>query len=246
MVHGRIGLIALAGAAAVATTASAGIVGDAVSITAVSAAGKTASWSISSVGATWTSDAATWMVDAPIDLRAGDGELVARLDSLQVTYIADPVVSVTFAMTAGAASTQFTMTSGLLSFASMNALARASAGVTVTDNNGNGASATGNLAGGALYRAHYNGAIPGGTQFAALLGTTTTTTSFGSATSSASSPGGPGYTPIGATTSMQSQFDFNVTPFDSASVTSVFVTVPGPGVAALGGLGLLAALRRRR
>ncbi len=245
MVQGRLGIIALVGAAAIASSASAGIVGDAVHISATTADGTTALWSISSVGASWLNGEAGWKISGPIDLRAGNGTLVGRLEGLEVNYVADPVVQMGLVVTAGASSTHFIVTSALLSFAQFNAVARASAAITITDNNGDGASFSGNYAGSKAYRAMLNGGVASGVQFAALVNNQSTG-SFSSNISAEASPGGPGYTPVGNTSNMQSEFDFTVSAFDSASATSVFVTAPAPGTIVLGTLGLLGMARRRR
>jgi len=240
-------MAALLGAAGIASSAFGGIVGDAFHITATNTAGKTAEWTISSVGATWINDKATWKLTGAIDLRATDGELIARLDGLEVGYIADPVISMGFLVTAGGSTTNFTITSALLSFPTIDAVARASAAITVTDIDGDGALMTGLLPGSKAYRAMLDGGVASGAQFAALVDPASAK-SYSSNISTESSPAGDGFTPVGNVSDMQSQFSFSLSANDGASGTSVFVTqpVPVPGAAVALGLGLTAALRRRR
>ncbi len=241
----RVWAIALLSATGICSTASAGIVGDTIHIRAENAAGKSAEWSISSVGMTWINEKLTWKLTGAIDLRAQDGEVLGRIEGLDIEYIADPVIALGFLVTAGGSATNFTITSALLNFPAFDANARASAAITVTDLDGNGATVTGNLAGSKAYRAMLNGGIAAGTQFASLVDPAAAGT-YDSSISSHSNPAGPGYIAVGNTFDMQSQFAFSLSANDQASGTSVFVTIPAPGAAALAGLGLLGALRRRR
>lgn len=171
---------------------------------------------------------------------------VGMINWLHTEYVADPVVNLNFAVTAGAVPTIFTITSGLLGFAPINGEARATASVTLTESDENTASITGNLPGNALYVANF-GALPGGVPFTFLLGNDFVGVPTTGSTQNGATPG-VGYLPVGIVSSMQSQFSFTLSPNDQASGTSSFVVrlIPTPGAAALLGLGTLMAGRRRR
>lgn len=175
-----------------------------------------------------------------IQLLSDGGELIATLDSGVARYIADPVVAIAFAVIAGGSDTNFSISSGILGYAGiLNADARASASMGITDNNGDGAFVT---TGGAMFNATYNG----GTNFAGLLGDLSAPGAFDSNSQSDVTPAS-GFTTIpGVTTSSAASFDFTLSANDSASGNGVFVVqVPAPATLAVAGFGL-AALRRRR
>ena len=167
---------------------------------------------------------------------------------LSTEYVADPIVNLNFAVTAGGLPTLFTITSGLLGFAPIVGEARATAAMTLTESDEVGvASTTGAYLGGtASYQANLNGAIPAGFPFAFLVRNLASTPTTSDSTSEAFPL--VGFTPVGVVFSMQSQFSFTLSPFDQASGTSSFVVreIPAPSAAALMGLGALALGRRRR
>jgi hypothetical protein len=171
-------------------------------------------------------DVWSWFLDAPVELFNSNNEVIATLDSAAVTYVADPQIALNFVVSAGAANTHFTITSATLGFPALNpAEGRASAGITVTDNTGDGTSLTGNIDGGKSYRAMYDG----GTVFADLVNDDSTSVGFGTITSSEANPAS-GFAPIaGGLDSMASEFGFTIPAGDSASGTSIFVTqIPEP------------------
>lgn len=191
------------------------------------------------------------LVGAPVPI-LGPGNVVLGTINQGTATLDDTgrVVATSFAVTAGNSNTNFTVTSALVSFPSLlNPLGRTSAGLTVTDNTGNGASVSGNLLGGSVFTSRYNGQAPAGSLFANLIaGPLVEPTGFGSESASASFPGAPGaFAPIaGSVSSMSTMWDFTVTQNDQASGTSVFVLVPSPGTLGLLGLSGLALARRRR
>jgi hypothetical protein len=168
-------------------------------------------------------------------------DVLATIDSLGVTINTDPAVTLSFAVTAGAADTTFTISSATVNFPAIwNPLGYASAGVTVTDNDSDGATVTGAFNGKA-YQAIYNG----GTAWANLVAPVTAVADD-TATLNDRAPAA-GRVVIPATlTSIQSVFKFKLTKTDSASGTSRFdVIVPEP-VSLLLILAALPLVRSRR
>lgn len=246
MAREKIWILALAAAAGCCASAQAGLMGDPLTIHAVSADGKTADWSLTSAAGTWQAENWNWKLGTTIDLRSSDGQLLAQVSKLEVGYIADPVISLGFLVTAGATDTTFTITSAQMTFSTINgAIARASGAITSTDLDGNGGFQTGLYAGVKSYTAHLNGPVGGaGTDFGVLVNATKMG-SYESTTTSEAKPA-VGYLAAGNVSSMQSAFSFKVSANDEASGTSVFVVVPTPGAGLLAGLGTLVAMRRRR
>lgn len=243
-------LVALSGAA----TAHAGIVGKALTVTSRSETGASASWSLDVSSGTWsnTKDGPAWSWVAPVgwsrSFVGAAGEDLGKIESTElqpfsVTFIEDPVVAINFTAIAGALPTNFTFSSGLLVFAPIAApLATASAGVTVTDRNGNGATLTGGYLDGSAHKAAYNGLVPGGTNFASF-NLNTATGAFGTQVTTAGT--GP-LAPIGPAFDMSSEFSFTLSANDSVGGTSVFAIIPTPGsLALIGATGLVLSRRRR-
>lgn len=194
------------------------------------------------------SDPYSWQLDAPVDI-LGDtsGEVLGTIQNLSLSFDGDPLASIVFGVASGGAPTNFVFTSTLVAFAPIvNPLAVASAGINVTDLGGNGASTTGNFAGGTKsFEARYNG----GTTFANLVSNVSAPAFGSNGTSEANPP--VGTIPIaGAVSSIQVEFDFILSPNDLASGNGVFtVVVPEPSsfvLAAAGMVGLAYAIRRRR
>lgn len=198
------------------------------------------------------SDPWGWEMSSPLDVYSSDNHLLATIDSLGVFLDGDPAVNLSFAVTAGPTPTLITVGSSTVVFAPLNgADAFATAAISVTDNNGNGASAVGTYAGNKSYQASYNG----GSVFAQLV-SPVAAASNSSAIGSERDPVTGTVVIPGLTTSIQSQFSFVLSAFDSASATSRFqVNIPGPiipepstwvlaSLAAVGGLWMKG--RRRR
>ncbi len=247
-------LVLAAGAVmAISSAALAGINGDPLTITATTDTGRTASFVVDIDMGSWNQDYNTWNYNGPnqvISLADGLGEIAQlELQHFSVEFVYDPQVNLSVGVVAGAAATTFRVSSALLTFPSLaNSTAQASAGLTVTDRNNNGASVTGLQSGGNVYGAWYNGTLagtptlpPNGTNYtnlvnAFVVGSGGTSTGNGSA----------GVDLIGTTFSMASQWAFTLSPRDSAQGTSTYIILPTPGSLALLGLGGLVAGRRRR
>lgn len=245
-------LVAGAALALGASVAQAGITDPGLTFTATNAGGTGSITVPLANGAPLPGGGWQWvLVGPPINIVAPSNEILGTLTQGSITMNdTGGLVASSFAVTAGNSNTNFQIASALVSFSGLgNPQARASAGITVTDNTGNGASVVGNLAGGSVYGAHYNGMAPGGTTFASLIaGGVIEPSAFGSESSNQSFPAAPGAfsTIIGAVGSMSTMWDFTVTAGDQASGTSVFVLIPAPsGLAALGVAGLVMGRRRR-
>ena len=206
---------------------------------------------------TWSGVATgQWSANGTIDytrsnwnLRDPDsGVVVAHINEVTMHYDADPVVNLFFSVQAGLANTTFTISSALLSFPGINpAIGRATAGMTLTDSDGDGASLTASadpvMAGG-MYRAATNG-------YAGTYNGTTFATFFPGyavvAWASSTVSDVLGFIPVpGTVNDMSSMFTFTLSANDQASGTSSFVILPTPGAAALMGLAALSVSRRRR
>ena len=228
-----------AGAAYAGPGIDGSLTGPLLSITAI-AAGKTAIWELG-----WDQFPAlvngkgSWSSPGVIELK-DNGDLVASLNSINVFYDVDPSVQLNFSVTAGNTVTTFTFTSSTVVFTPLvNPVATATAAVTVTDNTGNGATLTGLLPGGKVYRADTD------LGNYALLVNGVSAGMFQSNTANESLAG----VINGTVSSISSQFSFTLTPLDGASGTSSFTVVPEPGSlvalgSALAGFAGL-ALRRR-
>ena len=180
---------------------------------------------------------------SPLQIVAGDGTLLGRVDRLTCYLNSDPVVSIGFAVTASNVATNFTISSAIISFGAVtNASATASGGTTLTDNDGNGATLIGGYLGGTK-------SFQPSTNLGPFSQLVRNLNAGGNMSDSASEAFGWS-TIFGNTTSMASQFAFTLSANDQASGTGVFaLVVPEPsGMIALasGVVGLAGLLVRRR
>jgi len=167
----------------------------------------------------------------------------AGLDSINLVISGDPQIFMSLAMQAGATDTTFQISTAQLSFVPLNpAQAAASAGLTITDTNGDGALLTGLSEGGMSYLAQYNGAVPTGTTFAAYIPQVFEPNAGGSESVSANSGGLVGIG--GPISDMGVELAFELSAADTVSGTNNFVILPEPATLCVLGLGLL-LLRRR-
>jgi hypothetical protein len=184
-------------------------------------------------------------VSQPVDFVSSGGVVLGTLDMASALYRSDPFVALGVAVTAGAADTTFTITSATVSFDPItNPQAFAVASLTLTDNNGDGATFTGLYPGGKSYQAIYTSS-GGQTTWTSLLGGFTASPD-GTNTLSDGQPATGTQLISDTLVSIQSQFDFTLSPYDSASGTSHFEITPEPATLSLLVLGGLAILRRSR
>ncbi len=181
---------------------------------------------------------------APIDiLDTNTNAFIARLNSANVVIQTGDTkrLNLGFVLEAGDADTDISISSSVLAFDPLaDAMGRATASLTVTDQNGDGATLTGLGAGGMSYRTMYNG----GVLFAD--GINSVVTGPGGSMSGDVNVPAAGELPIGVPVSeMNATLDFRVTAGDSASGTTNYLILPEPAsVLLMLGLGL-SALRRR-
>lgn len=187
----------------------------------------------------------SWRLREPVELRDDEGDLIAVLQQGSTLVRGDPQISLGYLVQAGDSLTSFTITSALLSFPALNNPdARASASMGITDINGDGAELVGLHDGPAAYLAEYNGFVPGGSTFSALIGSIKA--SAGGSGSAFQNDPPSGYRTIsGSVHDMSTQFKFSLTAYDTSSGTSNFEVVPEPVSVALLMLGALALMRRR-
>lgn len=251
MLRNRLSCVAavIAGASGLAITApaTAEITDVVIRIEATNALGTAVFEGYLGQGSWYDGGVFVWEASAPINFVSESGQTIASFNGGSVRVINDPVVQLNFSVSAGTLDTLFTISSPLLSFPTIDpAQGRATAGVSVTDTDGDGARMS--LSGQAgLYTSQYNGLVPTGTLFADLLEGDVVAGPFDSATDSESFPGGGLFSPIGVPVNdMSSRFQFMLSANDEASGTSSYEIVPAPGALALLGLGGLVAARRRR
>ena len=191
----------------------------------------------------------TYVVTSPIELRdPSNNNLIAWIDNLTMQLDQDPQVKLNFACTSGAAVTTFSFAS-FLDTTLINPRAKASASVTVTDNDGvvapNYATVTG-LWGGDIYEARYNA----GTVFQDLI---TGPLHAGSDYSSNTASETYGWVyGLGGVNRMEAEYKFTLSANDQASGTSTYImideVIPEPSslLAMASGLLPIGLLIRRR
>jgi hypothetical protein len=188
-----------------------------------------------------------WSLGDAVDILDDNDQSVFRLDGASIRIensreggFPSQLVALNFQVLAGAQNTVFSVDSAVLSFAAIsNSAGRASAAVSVTDLNGDGATYTPQGAG--AYGSFYNGA----NNFQNLIGAPVVAAALSTATTNEAFPG-VGFSNIGTPlTDISSDWNFTLSAGDLASGTSEFEIIPAPASAVLG-LVALTGLRRRR
>ncbi len=240
-------LVVSAGALlAFGATAQAGITDPALVITASNANGTGVFQVFLSNGTFSTTNTLndTWEWSAPIggyDIFDDNFNLVSHVDTMYCKMVADPQISLNFSVNSTSLATHFSIVSGVLSFGTINpAIGRATAGITITDNDGDGSALAGDW-GGKAYHADFNS----GSTFANLV-SDFAGPADDSAVNSESTAGYPGYLGMGSVSDISSRFDFTLSANDSASGTSFYEVIPSPGAAALLAFAGIAGMGRRR
>lgn len=186
---------------------------------------------------------------SPVDIMSGP-TVIASITQLNSTVRplagAQPnTITMSFTFFAGSSTTRFEVESTLFTFDPLlTEAARATAGVTVTDSDSNGVTATGNGPNGTFYNARYNGQP--GTTFANLISGPVSAAAGQSNTADDRSPPGSGFTTISGANDMSVKWDFNLSAGDQIGGTSAYLIIPAPGAAALLGLAGLTLGRRNR
>jgi MYXO-CTERM domain-containing protein len=235
-------------AAGVAVLAGAGVawadIGDPVIVFEATGSMGSGSYQVTLDDGGWVDDQWFWMADGPIEIRSDGGDLIVTLTEGSAFIQEDPVIALGFAVIAGASDTVFTISSSTVSFPTIfGAIGRTSAGVTLTESNGNTATMTGLQPGGTLFSANYNG---GTGNFANLLtGPYVESSAFGTESDTDEFPAGGAFALVGDVSDISVNWGFELSAGDQASGTSVFVVVPTPATLALLAIGGIATRRRR-
>jgi hypothetical protein len=236
--------IALVGAAG--SVANADLAGAAFRIEASNGTGSgVLEWGLNDLTYDKETNTWSWSQGSSIEILDEDEDVVATLQNANVYIQGDPSINLGFAVQAGDTDTTFTITTALLSFATIqNADGQAGAGFTITDVDNNGAVFTAGNGTGHGYLAQYNGVVPTGTDFTRLIGDF----SSGAGKSASSSDNDPanGYRPVGGDVDdMSARVQFTLSANDLASGTNSYEIVPEPSALLLAALGALALIRRK-
>jgi hypothetical protein len=199
---------------------------------------------------TWNGDTFVWSLPSAVDIvDTTTGEYLATLNDGNVTMAVlatDPQVNLGFSVTAGTSDTTFTISSALVSFATIaNPSAHASVAWNLTDQGSDGALLSPVVSEGLnrCYFAQYNGFVPSGTSFAELVPGIAADPE--SSTPYFEDAPAVGFDPIGQPVSdMSAQIHFTLSADDFASGTSTYVIIPEPASLLL--LVASLALARRR
>lgn len=192
---------------------------------------------------------AVYILPAPIDITDGPNTIATLT---QITAFARPLngalpntIGLAFTFRAGSADTEFIVDSPLFTINPIiEERANCTAGVSITDQNGDGVMFTGANGGGQAFRTAYNGVSPGGTEYCSIINNLVAGPG-GSNNMNMSVPGGGLFDPIGDVQDMSTRWHFVLSATDQVGVTSAFNVIPGPGTISLIALGGLIAGRRR-
>lgn len=183
-----------------------------------------------------------WTLQNPVALLGNYGATVGMLTNASFLLVGEESFYLSFDVMAGGSLTNFSVTTAALNFGSIDpAEATASAGISLTDKDGDGADLFGEFSPGA-YQARYDGGAIFSTLLPNFSATAYNTNTVNETTGAFALVGSP-------VSTIQSEFKFSVSANDGASGTSIFVVrpyIPTPGTGALAFAGLALAARRRR
>lgn len=192
---------------------------------------------------------AVWILPAPVNIVDGPNT-IATLTS--ITAIARPLtgalpnlLSVGFTFRAGSSDTTFIVDSTLFTIDPIiEERANCTAGIGISDLNGNGATFTGANGSGQGFRTAYNGVSPGGTEYCSVINNLAAGPG-GSNNMNSTMPGGGLFDNVGDVQNMSTRWHFTMSAGDQVAATSAFNVIPAPGAISLLALGGLIASRRR-
>jgi len=195
----------------------------------------------------FSGDAAIPLVADPVEIKSDDGTVLGVVKQLDLAVAGDPAVDLAFNVVAGGVPTAFGIVSVWVPAPVPIGWGYASAGVTLTDLDNNGAVIVPILAAHPkLYQAAYTAPL---TTFADLVGGFVAGVGQ-TAVSNDRKPPGVGWLPVAGVVSIASRFDFVLSANDSASGTSHFevtqVPLPAAAFSGLALLGVIAGYRARR
>jgi hypothetical protein len=242
---------AIAVSVGLVSAASADLSENVFTITATDSSGRSGSYVVDQSMGVWSDNGTfSWSSSAPISI--WDSSHTVPLGILNpaggtspgsaITVLHDPQINLNFAVQAGGSSTDFTITSALLSFPTItDATGTASAGYSVSDLTGDGVNLNAPSGSSGAYLAQYNGFVPTGTTFFSAIDSVSAP-AFSSNTVNDDS----GETSVGTPmTDMSVQISFSLSAFDLASGTTTYIVTPEPGSLLMLAAGLCFAARRR-
>lgn len=181
------------------------------------------------------SDEKLWSLDRPLEART-DGKILGRIESIEVVMASAFEAQLAFNVTAGGSAVAVGVASAIVPVTpTANPWAFATTSLEVIDNDGDGATLTGNLTGSAIYEARYN--VLGPSTDWALLATSPLTAPAGSSDSgSFRRPAEGREVIVDNVTEIQGAFGFTLTALDSANGTATFsVALPPSTISATAG-----------